>query len=356
MAVPSVAACFLSTPYWEVSFVTGYGFDPFISFGELFGMVFDDYWKYVWPVVLISALQIVASSLIMSAIDRHFRTGKMSLKSPFRLMNMSIVPILLGVLVMCAVGIVWRFVLYGLVSLAQTISAAASFSSTATLVIITVIALVLFYLHVMIIVPMLYWAPLMFVYGYGLRDAASYSFKMIGGKKVFAGLVIPMFLCAGIQLLTGFLGAHVAVANVVDFVVYLFTNTYVTVYVIVSFYNISELDRRDVVIYTPILQEPVKPADKTEKTKAKEKDAASDKADDKTPTDSDGNGAERTSPPKKTGNKSSDSPKKSKNGSANTKSGNKKSDPQNKKKRGNAVVTPTEPAQSTEAKEDGDVV
>lgn len=355
MAVPSIAACFLSTPYWEVSFVTGYNFNPFISFGELFGMVFDDYWKYVWPVVLISTLQITASSLIMSAIDRHFRTGKMSLRSPFRLMNMSIVPILLSVLIMCAVGIVWRFVLYGLVSLAQTIAAAASFNSTATIVIITLIALVLFYLHVMIIVPMLYWAPLMFVYGYGLRDAASYSFKMIGGKKLFAGLIIPMFLCAGIQLLTGFLGAHVAVATAVNFAVYLFTNMYVTVYVIVSFYNISELDRRDVVIYTPILQEPVKPAEKTDKTKTKEKAKPAQKTDAES-SDADGNDGE-TAPPssEKTENETAGTSEKAKNGSAKKK--NKKIDVKNEQKRADAgAVTPTDNIEHTEAKGDGDVV
>ncbi len=267
MIVPSIAACFLSTPFWEVSFVSGYDYDPFIPFGKLFGIVFDDYWKYVWPVVLISALQIASSSLVMSAVDRHFRTGKLSLKSPFRLMNISIFPVFLGVIIMCAVGIVWRFVLYGLVALVQTIAAAATLNAGATLAIISVLAVGLFIVHLLIITPMMYWAPLMFVYGYGLRDAAAYSFKMISGKKIYTGLFIPLIACAGIQLLMGFLGAHIAVDIAVNFVVYLFTNTYVTVYIIVSFYNLSDLDRRDVVVYAPIVTEAVKAAEKSDKDK-----------------------------------------------------------------------------------------
>ncbi|MCH5350434.1 MAG: hypothetical protein J1F39_00500, partial [Clostridiales bacterium] len=85
MILPSVAACILSAPYWEVSFAAAYNYKPGIPFGKIISVVFNTDWTYVWPVVLTSALQIVASSLIMSAIDRHFRTARMSLRSPFRL-------------------------------------------------------------------------------------------------------------------------------------------------------------------------------------------------------------------------------------------------------------------------------
>ena len=269
MIVPSAVACLLSTPYWEVSFSAVYATEPYRTFEQTFLLIFDNYWKYIWPVVLTSALQIVASSLIMSAIDRHFRTGRMSLKSPFRLMNVTIVPIVFGVLIMSAVGVVYRFVLLGLVMLTQTITIAARAALIVRYIIVTVVAVGLFVLHLLTIIPMLYWAPMMFVYGYGLRDAAAYSFKMISGKKVFGGIIVPLVLSAGVQLAVGFLGANAVVGTIVDFVVYLFTNMYVTVYIIVSFYHVSELDRRDVVFYMPIVTEPVKTASPE---KAKDKD------------------------------------------------------------------------------------
>ncbi|MCH5351168.1 MAG: hypothetical protein J1F39_04285, partial [Clostridiales bacterium] len=175
-----------------------------------------------------------------------------------------------GVLIMSVVSVVYRFVLYGLVALVQWISDAAHFVPIATQIVITVVAVGIFILHVLTIVPILYWAPMMFVYGYGLRDAAAYSFKMIGGKKVGRGIMLPLVICAGIQLLVGFTGAHNVVVTIVDFVVYLFTNMYVTVYVIVSFYHVSELDRRDVVVYMPIVTEPVKPEPKPDKPKDRE--------------------------------------------------------------------------------------
>ncbi|MCH5157859.1 MAG: hypothetical protein J1F33_01555 [Clostridiales bacterium] len=357
MIIPSVAACLLSTPYWEVSFAAAYQYEHTLPFGEIMSTVFDDYWKYVWPVVFTSALQIAASSLIMSAIDRHFRTAKMSLRSPFKLMNISIVPVLFGVLIMSAVSVVFRFVLYGLVTLVQWISDAASFAPVAPQIIVAVIAVGLFVLHILTIVPMLYWAPMMFVYGYGLRDAAAYSFKMIGGKKVGRGILLPLLICAAVQLLVGYLDTPEAVCKLIGFFIYLFTNMYVTVYVIVSFYHFSELDRRDVVVYMPIVTEPVKPADKPKETGVNDEISEDGGASDPKP-DEKGEGKSKKSKPqnkknsppetKKSGaKKSAEKPKTGKSKTENNKSGGKAKSSGGKKPKADA---------NAEVKEGGDVV
>ncbi len=61
-----------------------------------------------------------------------------------------------------------------------------------------------------------------------------------------------MVLLAGVQLLVGFLQAPTAVAYVVNFFVFLATNVYATVYTVLTFYGISELDRRDIEPYRNI--------------------------------------------------------------------------------------------------------
>lgn len=290
--VPSVVACFLSTPYWEVSFVTAFENNPYIQIGTTFHILFGDSWQYLWPVVVVSVLQIVAASLVMSAIDRHLRTGRLSLRQPLQLINVSVFPLAIGVLIMCAVGIVWRFVLFGLVSLVQVIGVAAKFSPGVTLAIISVIAVGLFVVHVMIIMPMLYWAPIMFIYGYRFRDAASMSFKLISGRKTFVGLFLPLLPCAGIQLLMGFLNAPIAVVRIVGCVVFLFTNVYITVYAFMSFYDISDFDRRDVVSYINIPTPPTatkKTAEKpTRSGEDKDLSGEGDTADGKTPKSTEG--------------------------------------------------------------------
>lgn len=249
MAVPSAVACFLSTPYWEVAFVTGFNYQPYVSIGDTFRIMFGDSWQYVWPVVVISIFQILASSIVMSAIDRHFRTGRLSLRSPGRLLNYSIFAITVGVIAMCIVSIIERFVLFGITILLQTIFMAAGVSVSAALSVISIVAVLMFVLHVLIITPILYWAPAMFVYGYRFRDAAAASIKLISGKKLFSGIVIPLIPCVGIQLLVGFLNSPDWALCLTGFFLFLFTNLYITVYVILSFYHISDLARRDVVSY-----------------------------------------------------------------------------------------------------------
>ena len=275
MIIPSVVACFLSTPYWEVSFVAAYDYHPYVSVKETFRIMFGDSWQYLWPVVLISALQIVAASLLTSAIDRHFRTGRLSLANPTQLLNNSIFPMFLGVLVMCVFSIIWRFVLFGLVLLAQTMGNAAGAAEGVTLAVISVIAVGMFFVHVMAITPVLFWPPIMFVYGYRLGDAAAASFKLLSGKRVFRKLFPPLLICALIQLLIGFLKAPTWAMRISSFVIVLFDNVFITVFTIVVFYRISDLDRRDVIKYEfSVPQSVVSP--KPEKIEKTEKPEATD--------------------------------------------------------------------------------
>lgn len=271
MLIPSVAACFLSTPYWEVSFVAAFNFEPYRTAGQTFAILFGDSWQFVWPVLIVAALQVFGAAIVMSALDRHFRTGRLSIKSPWRLINISVFPIAIGVVLMSLISIILRMLLFGLVSLVQVILGAMSASGGAALAVISAIAVGLFLLHVLIIIPMLMWAPVMFIYGYKFRDAAATSFKLISGKKLFWGLFLPLMLCAGIQLLVGFLQVHYAINCVVGFFVFLFTNVYATVYIMIAFYEISDLDRRDIEPYRlSDVKISVAPASSEQKSKTKE--------------------------------------------------------------------------------------
>ena len=272
MLIPSVAACFLYTPYWEVSFVAAFDFNPYRRAGETFWILFGDSWQYVWPVVLVAALQVVGAAIIMSAMDRHFRTGNLSFKSPWRLINISVFPMAVGVALMSAVAILARFLTFGLVSLVQAIFGAMSAAPGTVLAFISAIAVGVFVLHIFALLPMLMWAPVMFIYGYKFRDAAAMSFKLIAGKKLFWSLFLPMLICAGVQLLVGFLHVHAAIACAVSFVVFLFTNVYTTVYTMIVFYDISGLDRRDIEPYKllPVLPPQSAPVEKTDKPEPQE--------------------------------------------------------------------------------------
>lgn len=278
MLIPSVIACLLYEPYREVVFVGAFDYNPYIGVSKTFGVVFGD-WKYVWPAILVSITQIVAVAIIMSAMDTHFRTGRLTLRHPWRLINYSVFPIALGFVLMGLISIALRFLLFGLVMLVQVICRSIGLPSGVALALIAAVAFALFVLHVLIITPMLFWAPIMFVYGYRFRDAAATSFKLISGKKVFPSLLIPMIVCAGIQLLVRLIGAPYAVACVVSFFVFLVTNVYVTVAIMIAFYDISGLERRDIKPYQAVpLPVPKKPEPTPDNNK--DKDNAPEKTDD----------------------------------------------------------------------------
>lgn len=251
-AVPALVACFLSTPYWEVVFVTEFGDTPYITVSQTFRLMFGDSWQYVWPVIVIAVVQVFGAAFMMSAMDRHFRTGKLLYGSSLRLINNSIFPIALGVAIMSVFSIIWRFVLFGIVMLVQVSAEAMSMVPGAAIAVIAAVAVGAFVLHVVIVSQMLFWAPVMFIYGYKFRDAAAASFKLMSGQRLFTGLLLPMMICVGIQMLVGFSDAHAAVSVVMNFFVFLFTNAYTTAHTMLSFYGISELERRDVKPYKTV--------------------------------------------------------------------------------------------------------
>lgn len=277
MLVPAIVACFLYSPYDELTFIASLNYKAYIPISATFNVMFGESWKFVWPVIVIGVFQVVASSLIMSAIDRHFRTGKLSLRSPARLLNYSIFPLAVCVAIMCVTAIILRFVLFGLVTLVQVSFRAMGASESAAFAVICVLAVAVFVVHILIITPMLFWQPAMFIYGYKFRDAAASSIKLMSGKKLYRGVLFPLLIVAAIQLIFAFLDLHQSVTYIVGFVTFLVTNVYVVVYVIVSFYAISDLDRRDLMPYLiPLPVIPTKPDDaeaKGEKQKAKKQSA-----------------------------------------------------------------------------------
>lgn len=249
MTVPAVVACFLSTPYWEVAFVAGFDGAPYKSVGDTFHLIFGDSWKYIWPAVLVSLVQIFGAAFLMSVMDRHFRTGRLSFRSPLTMVNNSVFPIAVGVVVMGGFSVLWRFVLFGLVSLIQVSAGAMALPAGVAVATIAVVAVGMFVIHVIAITPMLFWAPIMFIYGYKFRDAAASSFKLIAGKKLYRALLLPMIVCAGLQLLVGFLQLAAWAVIIINFAVFLLTNSYVAAFIMLTFYDISELDRRDLKPY-----------------------------------------------------------------------------------------------------------
>ncbi len=314
MLVPATVACFIYSPYDELTFIASFDYKAYIPIGRTFNLMFGESWKFVWPVVVIGVFQVVASSLAMSAIDRHFRTGKLSLRSPARLLNYSIFPLAVCVAIMCVTAIVLRFVLFGLVGLVQVSFKAMGVNESVAFAVICVLAVAVFIVHVLVITPMLFWQPAMFIYGYKFRDAAASSIKLMSGKKLYRGILFPLLIVATVQLIFAFLNLHQSVTYIVGFVTFLITNVYVVVYVIVSFYTISDLDRRDLMPYRVPLPVISAKADddgvKSEKGKAKKQSAQ--KADADTPVSDD---ADRSTVPadkkprgKSAGSKSSGKP------------------------------------------------
>lgn len=245
--IPSVASGLLSTPFWEVSFLTSA--DVFgMSAKKLFLCLFGDSWESAWPVLIISAVSVLFYSLAIAVVERHFRVGKLSLDHPFKSINTCIWPLAICFIIISLISILWRFVVFGVMALLNLICMESGATKAAAFSVMCIFALILFFVHVLIIMPMLFWAPIMIEYGYGLRDAASSSYRLLSGKFIstYLQFILPIIIFLPITMVLQWLELPRYVYMLVWSAFFILINSYAISYIMTTAFDLLELDRRDV--------------------------------------------------------------------------------------------------------------
>lgn len=246
--VPAVVQGLLSVPFYEVVYVTQIRGETVSGFNSLFFKLFGDSWTYAWPVILISVLQVISMSFAMGWMERHFRTGVRSLTRPFNAAANMIKPIIWVVLIVSAISIAWRFVILGATALVREICFLSGATPNATVIILSVVAVILFFVHVWIILPILLWQPIMNEMGYSLRDTASFSFRVMSGKlfRLFIGYILPMGVVLAVTMVVNFTSLPQHAVIIVHSLVHLFTLVYSCAYLMCTAFDVLEFDRRDI--------------------------------------------------------------------------------------------------------------
>ena len=86
----------------------------------------------------------------------------------------------------------------------------------------------------------------MVIYGFSLRDAATYSLRLIDRKAggIWAGVLLPFLVVALLQSFVSLIGIG-WIRTVAAIVLYLFLLLYMLVYIMVSFFDLTDTERRD---------------------------------------------------------------------------------------------------------------
>lgn len=228
-----------------------WSFPEGVKFLDVFFLVFNretvTVYPYLFPVVLLILTACVSYSL--GVVDKHFRVGKFTLRSPFAVINDCFLPTGIMILLLAAIYLVAKFLIVCVFSLLSFIMGRIGLPIVAIGFVLTVIGVVAVIGVILISVPLMYTSATMLVYGYSFTEAFGVALKLGSKEKkkavdfgIVGAFMIYTILIAAIDALPVTAAASIPIS----FVLTAFLIQYSCVFVMVSFFDLSGIERRDV--------------------------------------------------------------------------------------------------------------
>ena len=250
--VPAFVMAVFFKPIGIISFFPEYCIHDVRSFADIFWMLASREGRpIIWPFFVVAALLFVFYALILAVIEKHLKTGALNGKNLLISLNNNFIPALFSLIFIALVLIVAVVLQASLLTLLHSIVSGAGRATVLDCFYAAVVALLIFAGVMVAVLPMMYWGPVMQIFGYKFNDSVVETAHLIG-KKLFnliLGLALPL-LAAGILSLAlntiPIKGAGKVIANLlIDTVIHIFVLIYTASYVMVSVFDITGLERRD---------------------------------------------------------------------------------------------------------------
>lgn len=219
------------------------------TFYDVFIAVFNEnmltYW-YMIPVCFLTML--LGFSYLLNMIEKHFRTGRLTLRHPAAQINNTFTSVLFCLFLVCALYALYSILAVCVISLIITVANYFSLHPALTFVLVAVLYIsslvgifILFRYILSVCVTML-------VYGYYFKDALSVVMK-VGNRETHTqlncGSVLPFMTYRLINAVVLLLPLTHIVQAVISAVMMSITLQYTAVFMLVAMFDVSGIERRD---------------------------------------------------------------------------------------------------------------
>jgi len=252
-AVPSILLGLFVKPMSTLTFLTDYYRMEIGGFFDIYKlMIVDRGFDTVWIALLVLVTLLIYFSVSLAMIEKHMRTGRLTARRLVADLNNNIISTVMSLV---AFGI-FLAVVQVLLSSVLTLLHSIVGTHTATpkpmdCVYATIIALIAFGAMIRVVVEMMFWGPVMQVYGYTFRDAIIETSHITDKNTltIYIGLLVPCLIVAIIEFVFCLLplsgaGIHI-VQVVVNSILHMAVIIYVPAYIMNALFSITELERRD---------------------------------------------------------------------------------------------------------------
>lgn len=223
-------------------------------FLDIFFLAFNKNLFLQYPYMIVVGLGVILTCICytMGMLERHFKTGKLSLRRPFSMMNNAFIPALIVLSLLFAVYMVFKLLIVCVLTLHVLIFSSLNMSYFAMTIIIGIIGIVGFVFVLKICCPIMLSGATMLIYGYTFKDAIGVTVKMDekqSVKEINLALLLPFVIYMLIRVLGVALGINEIIAGIILSVVTAFLFQYVITLMFVVFFDLTGIERRDLKKY-----------------------------------------------------------------------------------------------------------
>lgn len=212
------------------------------SFNAIFKELTDLTWGNLLLMILSLIIIAVIVSIFIGTMQRHMRTGKFAVKNIFKRINENFLPTVLSLVLTYILIFIFGF----FVSLFVTFWFAVTKIKLATLILSAFFALVIFIFMVYLMALFSLSAPFMVTTGSSVFSSASSSIRNARHhiKDIFVAIILPLLPLFALEYAVALLDFK-PISVLVDTLFFSFLMSYYPVLIFVTYYDIQQLDRED---------------------------------------------------------------------------------------------------------------
>jgi len=251
-AAPAFILGLMFPPFSGVSFIPLYVQTPAANFVSIFWMIFSKRGiSHIYPAILALPVFIVFAAFIFSVIEKHFKTGKLMLHRPFYSVNNSLLTILKIIPLALALIAVLLLVQISLSSLVRlVVTGVEGFPRVFDCIWIVIIAALFFFVSIAVTVFMGVWAVIIQIFGFSFAEAFVEAMRTVGKRwlPLILGMAVPIIILITPLVVLNSLPPEwipEIVKAIVGMAAHLLVIVYYFAYVMVSTFNLANLERRD---------------------------------------------------------------------------------------------------------------
>lgn len=243
--VPALFFGSLLSPFKFLNFINNYSSMVVTGFADIFYGLIDLSWLKALFYVLSIALLALAVSIIIGAIDNHFRSGKKNYYKVKNYINNNILVVLINLLLIFVINFIISLLSATMIYLFHILFSGLNASASIGCIIVAIIMFTI-YFCIMIIVSMVVMLniPNMLINGYTFKQSISNTVNVIGKNfiNLILGFLVPYIVI--IPLISIFSFSNVAL-HIVNVVCLIISIMYYSSFVMTSYFDLNNMMRYD---------------------------------------------------------------------------------------------------------------